>query len=458
MPRADRHVMILGLIGVDVLALTIAGALTSKLLPFDILAAGRGASQFLLVAALPVAIGLFAANRLYVLDELLEGPIEYGRIVYACTLTTFGLSVIGFWWRDVDALAPSRRLVTALWFLSILAAVTGRFIVRRVVRALRRRGLLTTRTLIVGLGAQGLSLCRHFRELRHAGVEVVGFIDDFLPAGTPVVDGLKVLGPPSALPAVLRETGAGDVIVVPTAMAWESFHDLIRDTATLNGHTVRLTPGFRDILAANIKVHHFGSMPLLTIERARITGLEAVLKRLVDYTLAAVLLLFSLPILATVAIVLRAKGVRVFSRVATIGRGGRTFQAVVFNASDPDNGFQRAAVRLGLDKVVQLWNVLCGRMSIVGPRPVPVHRRREYERWVPNLLTVKPGVTGPWALTGVRLPLDDEMQATLFYIRNYTIWLDLEIVVRSILRVLRGRAVPDHTSEPVRRDAVTVHQ
>jgi FlaA1/EpsC-like NDP-sugar epimerase len=229
----------------DVLALVAAGAVASRLLPFDIMGAGRTGSRVLLVLAIPVAIGLFALNRLYVLDELLEGPVEYGRIIYGCTLTTFGLSVLGFWWRDLDAIAPSRRLLTALWLLSCLAVVADRFVARRIVRALRRRGHLTTRALIVGLGAAGLSLGRHFQEIKHAGVKVVGFIDDFLPAGTPVTDGLKVLGPPSALASILRQTGADEIIVVPTSMAWESFEDLIRSTASLNGHAVRLTPGFR---------------------------------------------------------------------------------------------------------------------------------------------------------------------------------------------------------------------
>jgi lipopolysaccharide/colanic/teichoic acid biosynthesis glycosyltransferase len=457
MPRDDRRVIIWGLLGVDVLALVVAGVLASRLLPFDILAAGRGASQGLLFAAIPVAIGLFALNHLYTLDDVLEGPLEYGRIVYACTLTAFGLSVLGFWWRDLDQIAPSRRLVTALWCLSIFAVVGGRFGARRIVRALRRRGLLMARTLIVGLGDPGLSLSRHFGELKHAGVEVVGFIDDFLPAGTPVMDGLKVLGPPSALPAILDETGAGEIIIVPTAMAWESFHDLIRDTATLNGHVVRLTTGFRDILAANVKVHHFGSMPLLTMERTRITGLDAVLKQLLDYAAATVLLLIGVPILAVVASLLRIRGIRPFGRMDLIGRGGRRFRAVVLNVSTPGNGIQRVALRLGLDKVAQLGNVFHGRMSIVGPRPVPVDKQHYYERWAPNLLTVKPGITGPWAVAGAHASLDEEMQATLFYIRNYAIWLDLEIIARSVFQVLAGRPAREQKKGPVPRDAVTVH-
>jgi FlaA1/EpsC-like NDP-sugar epimerase len=208
MPYALRRRFIAGLMGLDTLALLIAGTGASFLVPFDIRSAGREGSLLLLISAIPVALGLFALNRLYVLDELLEGPTEYGRIIYSCTLTAFGLSVIGFWWRDLDASAPSRRLVTALWLLSCLAVVGGRFAARRIVRRLRRRGYLRTRAVIVGLGAPGLSLGRHFEQAKHAGVDVVGFVDDFLPVGTPVTGGLRVLGSPSALPAILEQTGA----------------------------------------------------------------------------------------------------------------------------------------------------------------------------------------------------------------------------------------------------------
>jgi len=458
MPYAQRHRFIASLMGLDILALLAAGTGASFLVPFDIMSAGRAGSLVLLICAIPVAIGLFALNRLYVLDELLEGPTEYGRIVYACTLTAFGLSVIGFWWRDLDAILPSRRLITALWLLSCLAVVGARFIARRIVRRLRRRGHLRTRAVIVGLGAPGLSLGRHFQEAKHAGVEIVGFIDDFLPAGTPVAGGLKVLGSPSALPAILEQTGAGEIIVVPTAMAWESFEDLIRSTATLNGHAVRLTPGFREILAANVKVHQFGFIPLLTIERTRITGLDALLKGVLDYVTAITLLVMGLPVLAIFAMLLRVKGVRPFQKVAMIGCGGRSFQVPILARSMPSNRIETAFLRLGLDKIAQLGNVLCGRMSIVGPRPIPVASRHDYERWIPNLLTVKPGVTGPWAVHG-RLPsLDHEMQATLFYIRNYTIWLDLEVIARSVLRVLAGRPAPEPEGGTSARDPIAVHQ
>ncbi len=441
MPKAQRRLLIFGLIALDALAVALAVVLA------DWWAAaqnggryGAGSVPLVLGATIPAAIGLFALNRLYLLDELLEGPVEYGRVVYGCTLMAFSLSVFQFWGKLADS-ASSRRFVALLWLLSLLAVGADRFVARRIVRALRRRGYLVSRALIVGLGTFGISIAHHFRDVKNAGIQVVGFIDDFLPPGTPVTDGLKVLGPPSALPRILQETGASDVIVLPTAMAWESFQDLIRTASNLNGHAIRLAPGFRDILATNVRVHQFGFLPLLTIERVRITGLDAVLKRIMDYGTAILLTPLALPIIGVSALALARAGIRPFRTVHVIGRGGMTFSTRLLNTGDLSNGVQRLIHRLGVDRLPQLLNVFRGEMSIVGPRPVVYDQRQRYERWIPNLLTVKPGITSPWAVRQRPESLDDEMQLNLFYIRNYTIWLDLEIAARVILRMVRRPTV-----------------
>jgi lipopolysaccharide/colanic/teichoic acid biosynthesis glycosyltransferase len=456
MPKAQRRLLITGLVLLDIVTVTLA------LLAARWLVSPQGEGDWFLYPWLPlmsvvVATMFFAINRLYVLDELFEGPVEYGRVVYACTLTTFAVSVVGFWGREIVVGPPSRRLIALTWLLSILAVGGGRFVARRVVRALRRRGYLVSRALIVGLGAAGISLARNFRSMRHTGMDVVGFIDDYLPPGTPVTDGLKVLGPPSALPRILHETGATEVIVVPTAMAWESFRDLIRSTSGLNGHAVRLALDFLDLLPTSVKVHRFGFTPLLTIERIRITGLDAVMKWVLDYGTALVLMPVTLSLVALLGGALLLTGVRPFQSLRVIGREGVAFRTFLLNVSEPRNRVQRLIYHLGLDKLPQFLNVLMGQMSIVGPRPVRVDQRSEYERWIPNLLTVKPGITGLWVVRGMPASLEDEMQLNLFYTRNYSIWLDLDILARSLIRLLGGRSVSEGGKEAVARERLTVH-
>ncbi len=451
MPRHQRRLLIFGLIVIDALAVALAVVAADRWASLQRGIPWSGSLPFLLAITIPVATGLFALNRLYVLDELLEGPIEYGRIAFGCTLTAFSLSVLGFWAKDLAESVPSRRFVVLLGVLALLAVATGRFATRRVVRALRRRGYLVSRAVIVGLGGPGISMAHHFHDFKDAGVQVVGFIDDFLSPGTPVTDTLKVLGPPSAVSRILHETDASEMIVLPTAMAWESFQDLIRTVSDLNGHTIRLAPGFRDILATNVRIQPFGFVPLLTIERVRITGLDAILKRIMDYGTAIALMPLALPLVAISALALIAKRIPPFKTTPVMGRGGRVFQAFMLNTSEPHGRPQRVIHNLGIGRLPHLLNVLRGEMSIVGPRPVPYDHRGRYERWIPNLLTVKPGMTGSWAVSATHDSLEDEMRMNLFYIRNYTIWLDLEIAARSILRLVTRAPRADGTFWPTRR-------
>jgi hypothetical protein len=124
---------------------------------------------------------------------------------------------------------------------------------------------------------------------------------------------------------------------------------------------------------------------------------------------------------------------RVFVAEEYLGIGGRPFHARTFAATP--GGWLAIS---GLDRLPLLWPVLLGRMSLVGPRPIRASERGHFRRWLPSLASVKPGVTGPWAVVPVA-GLEEEMRAVLYYIRNWTIWLDLQILVQTLLVTLRRR-------------------
>jgi exopolysaccharide production protein ExoY len=121
-----------------------------------------------------------------------------------------------------------------------------------------------------------------------------------------------------------------------------------------------------------------------------------------------------------------------FAHPLALADGGQT----TAGAAQRITGVQRFLYDSGLDKMPQLLNILRGEMSWVGPRTVSVGQVALHSPWLPNLMTVKPGITGPWAV-GWKRTLDDEMRVTMVYIRNWTIWLDLQILAQTALRVLR---------------------
>jgi lipopolysaccharide/colanic/teichoic acid biosynthesis glycosyltransferase len=169
------------------------------------------------------------------------------------------------------------------------------------------------------------------------------------------------------------------------------------------------------------------------VDSARLSGFDGLLKALLDYGAGLSLTVLTLPLLALVWVTRLGRGGPAFVTHHYLGLGGRTFTASTF-AAHPHG---RLAAT-GLDRLPLLARVLSGHMSLVGPRPIQSDQRHRYGRWLPSLASVKPGVTGPWAVVPVAAQ-EEEMRAALYYIRNWTIWLDLQVLAQTVLVTLRRR-------------------
>ncbi len=390
--------------------------------------------------AIPLWLVLFALNGLYSPRYTLSGLQEYGKLATACSFGILLLIVLSFLEPN---LSISRSWLVFCWIFSILFVTVERFAVRRLVKSFRASGHFLSRAIIVGANEQAKTIARQLAPATESGVEVVGFVDDFLPRDTVVLDDLRVLDRPAALARVASERGATEAIVVQGAVAWESFMEIItHSVSSLNGLDIKLSPGFYEIMATGVRVSHDGFVPLLALEKNRIIGIEALLKNVFDYSISAIALVILSPVIAIIAILVRlaARG-SVFEPYGVLGVGEKPFTTWKFRTSSTseDHAVGRPIYRMGLDKLPQFWNVLRGDMSLVGPRPVPVSRSDIYQEWLPTLLAVKPGLTGPWVVSGADADsLDAEIRLDLYYIRSWTIWLDLQIILQTLLRLFQG--------------------
>ncbi len=453
-----------GLIVLDTVA--IGGALflaynlrfRSGLLPFvERYSPVQGVYVMVILMAIPIWILIFALNGLYDPHNLLGGPQEYAKVVNASSFGVLGLVVLTFFQRD---LIVSRSWLLLSWLLATIFAGTARFTARRIVFGLRRQGLFITKVLIVGVNEQARAIANQLHSPSDSGVEVLGFVDDFLPSGTKVMGDLKVLGPPTALAKLAEKTDASEIIVVPSAMAWESFQETIQSTASaLNSVEVKLSPGFYEILTTGVRVSHKNFIPLLTVEKVRLTGIDALLKTILDYGGGLLLTLLLAPLMAIVALLIKLSGPGpIVDPHPVVGCRGVTFRTWKFrvrfvpvsskggstSSTAPElhcaHPLDRWLFRTGLDKLPQLFNLLRGQMSLVGPRNIPVERAAAYERWLTSLMAVKPGITGPWMVVGPDVDsVEVEIRWDIYYIRNWTIWLDLQILFQTLLRILRGQ-------------------
>ncbi|HSN74838.1 MAG TPA: sugar transferase [Anaerolineae bacterium] len=426
---------------------------------------------YLRVGALivPIFLLIFAFNNLYDARLVRGGMEEYVQIAKSFIYGIVAVIVLSYW---VRVATLSRGWFLLVFAFGIFFVGGGRFLVRRALAWLHRRGRLRTRMLIVGANEQGQAIARQFRAAAGAGVDVVGFIDDFLPVGAPVplADDpeltLRVLGGPDRLHDVARQNRVDEVVVVSNAVAWETFQEIMQRLSVNPEQApfeIKLSPGFYEILTTGVRVTQLAYVPLLLVNRERITGADKVLKNGLDYSLALLNLLVAAPLMGIIALVLRltSEG-QVIERHRVLACGGGEFTTWKFNtglgetprprfahplaladggqatvgAAQHVTGVQRFLYDSGLDKMPQLLNILRGEMSWVGPRTVSVGQVEIHSPWLPNLLTVKPGITGPWAV-GWKRSLDDEMRVTMVYIRNWTIWLDLQILAQTALRVFR---------------------
>lgn len=395
--------------------------------------------------AVPLWLILFAFNRLYDRRYLINGLQEYGKIVVACTLGILVLIVLSYLEPN---LSVSRSWIVFCWLLAILFVSIERFSIRRIVSVLRGRGFFLTRALIVGANEHAKAIARQLNPATQSGVAVVGFVDDYLPLDSRVLDDLRVLERPTALARVARELRVTEVIVVQGALAWESFMEIItRSTSLLNDLQIKFSPGFYEIMATGVTLSQDGFVPLLALEKNRITGVDAVMKNLLDYTLGLAALIVVSPLLALSALLVRlATRGSVLEPYYVLGAGEKKFTTWKFRTHRPelernreDHALAKPLYRLGVDKLPQFVNILRGEMSLVGPRPIPVSRAAIYQEWLPTLLAVKPGFTGPWVVAGKEAQsLEDEIRLDLYYIRRWTIWLDFEILLRTALRLFQG--------------------
>lgn len=428
MSRRGRFWLLASLLTADTLALAAAliGAywLTTGLGPLPrayMLAVGLGLLPWL---------AAFSTLRLYDLETVLEDSQEYATVATGCTYGIL-LLIVAATVAGEGGLALNWLFTS--WLAAIVAVSAGRFSMRRVVRAMRRGGHLMARAIIVGADEQGRTIARQLRSEVDSGLRVLGFVDDFLPRGTPVQDNLSVLGHPGVLPALVAELGVAEIVVVPGAMAWESFQIILEQMTLAGGPRIRLSPGYYDLLATTPRVAHRNFVPLFVVDSARLSGFDGLLKALLDYGVGLLMALVSVPVFVLVWLSRLGRGGPVFLTHHYLGIAGRTFTAHTF-AAQPEG---RLAAT-GLDRVPLLWTVLTGHMSLVGPRPLLVGTRERYGRWLPSLASVKPGVTGPWAVVPVS-GQEEEMRAALYYIRNWTIWLDLQVLAQTVLVTLRRR-------------------
>jgi exopolysaccharide biosynthesis polyprenyl glycosylphosphotransferase len=398
--------------------------------------------------------------------RLYETPAERSAFLEAeRALRTFGVMAVvlaaGAFLADRRELS---RLLVALYFGVAAVLVVGARLCWRAVALVARRGHDARRYAVVGTGAMAREIVEAVEAHPEWGLRFAGFVR-LAAAGDPTRG--PTLGVVSELGRIL-DAEVLDVVVF--AVPRERLGDIDRAIRVCEeqGVEVRISLDLLRFGPGRVTLGEMDGVPVLAFTRAPSDVLALVVKRVFDVAVSAAVLLALAPVFAAIAIAIRldSPGPVVF-RQRRVGRNGRPFEMLKFRSMYRDAeqrlGFLREknemsgpvfkmtndprVTRVGrflrrtsLDELPQFWNVLRGEMSVVGPRPPIASEVRQYKRWQRRRLSVRPGITCTWQISGRNeIDFDEWMELDLEYIDQWSLWRDLEICAKTIPAVLSAR-------------------
>jgi exopolysaccharide biosynthesis polyprenyl glycosylphosphotransferase len=416
------------------------------------------------VVAVPTWWAIFAGYGLYENDSLRISVASFDEvrdIFHALLAGSLVFLVV----------SQGVRYLASWWVYSAVEAVLFVFASTAVVAATRGtirswvfpRIMKARRTLIVGTGEEAQLVYRKIMSHPEYSLDVVGFLDNR------DVDGAgPVLGEPDEIAHLIEELEVDRVLLASSIADNERMLALIRSVRRPDVQ-VSIVPRYFEIFTSQAILDDVEGMPVVTLPPMRLGRSSRVLKRAVDMTVATVALLLLAPVLVGIAIAIKidSDGPVVY-RQPRRGRGGTTFSIAKFRTmvvgaearrndvlhlNEVDgplfkvkNGDPRVT-RIGsflrkssLDELPQLWNVLRGEMSLVGPRPFVVYEADKIDGWASRRLDMTPGITGLWQVLGRNdIPFDEMVKLDYLYVTNWSIWWDIKIICQTIPVVLGKR-------------------
>lgn len=344
--------------------------------------------------------------------------------------------------------------LTAFWRFALRALRIARF----------RRGRDVERVVVVGRGNMAKMLMQQLTAAPASGLQLVGFVDHE-PDNGEDFGRFRRLGGPDHLGAALRDAGANRAVVALPPSSSLAVSDAV-SACRSSGVQCTIVPDLADVQAGRLHTEEIAGIPLFTLSTNEIAGFNYLQKRVLDTLLAALLLAVLSPLLLVIiiAIKLDSRGPILFRQVR-VGRNGREFQLHKFRSMVPEaermmeelypgssaeplfkrrddprrTRVGRLLRRTSLDELPQMFNVITGDMSMVGPRAQVPDEVAQYDDWAHTRLRVLPGLTGLWQVSGrSNLSFEEMVMLDTYYVGHWSLGLDIKIILRTIPAVIRG--------------------
>jgi len=399
----------------------------------------------------------FALAGLYSMQSTRRTIDEISKIILGCSTAVMILMFLFFFSRN---LFDSRFIILAGWFFSIILVIIGRGAVRIFQKFLYYYGIGSHRIIIIGAGAVAEEIKSSFQQDVRSGYKVVEEFSDFS------------AGVEKQLIRLIQADKFDEILVANANLAPESLERL-NDFSYLNHIAIKYVADIFEFPISNFDITTIANLPVIEVKKTRLDGWGRIYKRIFDWLVSAILIILLSPVFLIIALVIKldSRGPLFFS-YQRIGEHGRPFKYFKFRSmikdahqyrfdekfltehqnlrhDTPMMKFQddprvtkvgRFIRHFSLDELPELFNVLIGKMSLVGPRPHEIEEVAKYGNFHRRILTIKPGMTGMAQVSGRSdLNFDEEVRLDVWYMENWSLKLDLMILFKTPLAVLKKR-------------------
>jgi len=358
--------------------------------------------------------------------------------------------------------------LAVFWAAAVVLVSSGRALART---CCRRHVSYLQNTVIVGAGDVGQLIGKKFLKHPEYGINLLGFVDDTPKERREDLEHLTLLGPVDRLPALVRLFDVERVVIAFSQDSHERTLDLIRSMKDMEVQ-IDIVPRLFELVGPNFDMHTVEGVPLLGLPPLRLSRSSKLLKRTFDLALTIPGLVAFAPVFALIAVLIKRDSAGpVFFRQVRMGCNGRTFRIWKFrtmtldaderksevahlnqhlqNGGDPRmfkipddprvTRFGRWLRRYSLDELPQLFNVVRGEMSLVGPRPLILDEDQHVLEWARQRLNLKPGCTGPWQVQGRSgISFEEMVKFDYLYVTSWSLWSDFRLILRTPPLMLRG--------------------
>ncbi|MFA6423230.1 MAG: sugar transferase [Patescibacteria group bacterium] len=404
---------------------------------------------------LPIWLVIFALEGLYSGKRIKSGIKELTSIFMGVST---GTTVVVIWIFFSKTEFFSRLIVLYIWLASLVTLILGRALIKIIQRFLYQYNIGTKKIIIAGWDKHVAYLAGRIQDNKGYGFQIIGYLND-----NKLENDFKYLGSIEDFEKVIKEKNIDEIFIFDKNITDDRMSEILA-ISNMNNVVFKVIPNSLEMKASNIDVYAMEGVPILQYRRTPLAGWGRIFKRFIDLLGSALGLIILSPFFLVIAIIIKldSKG-PVFFKQERVGQNGNfmfyKFRSMKLGAEkeheeyikkygnmfklkdDPrTTKFGRFLRKTSLDELAQLINVFKGEMSLVGPRPPMVEEVKLYNPWQKQRLGIKPGLTGLWQVSGRSdINFDEWVKLDIYYIENWSLWLDIKIILKTIEVVFLGK-------------------